>query len=83
MLGEGAGLTIGEGMMVLLETLSGGTVVDTQTCNIPFKAAAFQGAPKACVLSTTGAYDTVRTTVGWENATTGSITLDAISLTHG
>jgi predicted outer membrane repeat protein len=83
MLGEGAGLTVGEGMMVLLETLSGGAVVDTRTCAIPFKAAAFKSAPKACVLSTTGAFDTVRTTVGWENATTGSITLDAITLTQG
>lgn len=83
MLGEGAGLTVGEGMTVLLETLSGGAVVDTRTCTIPFKTAAFRGSPKACVLSTTGAYDTVRTTVGWENATTGSITLDAITLTQG
>jgi hypothetical protein len=82
-LGEGAGLTVGEGMTVRVETLSGGTVVDTETCAIPFKAAAFQGAPKACALSTTGAYDTVRTTIGWENATTGSITVDAISLTQG
>jgi hypothetical protein len=83
MLGEGAGLTVGQGMTVLIETLSGGTVVDTETCNIPFTAADFQDAPKACVLSTTGAYDTVRTTIGWENATTGSITLDAITLTQG
>lgn len=83
MLGEGAGLTVGEGMTVQLETLSGGAVVDTRTCTIPFKTAAFQGAPKACVLSTTGAFDTVRATVGWENATTGSITLDAITLTQG
>ncbi len=83
MLGEGAGLTVGEGMTVVIDTLSGGTVVDTETCAIPFKTAAFQGAPKACVLSTTGAFDTVRAAVGWENATTGSITLDAITLTQG
>ena len=83
MLGQGAGLTVGERMTVLIETLSGGTVVDTETCNIPFTAAAFLGAPAACALSTTGAYDAVRTTIGWENATTGSITLDAITLTQG
>lgn len=83
MLGQGAGLTVGERMTVLIETLSGGAVVDARTCNIPFQAAAFLGAPAACVLSTTGAYDTVRTTIGWENATTGSVTLDAISLTQG
>lgn len=83
MLGEGAGLTVGERMTVLIETLSGGTVVDTETCSIRFKTADFLGAPTACVLSTTGAYDTVRTTIGWENATTGSIILDAISLTQG
>ena len=58
-------------------------MVDTETCNIRFKTAAFLGAPAACVLSTTGAYDTVRTTIGWENATTGSIILDAITLTQG
>ena len=28
-------------MTVLIETLSGGTVVDTETCNIRFKTAAF------------------------------------------
>ena len=83
MLREGAGLTVGEGMTVVVETLSGGAVVDTKTCAITFKTATVQGAPKACVLSTTAAYDTVRTTIGWENATTGSITLDAISLTQG
>ena len=83
MLGEGAGLTIGERMTVLIETLSAGTVLDTETCNIRFKTAAFLGAPAACVLATTGAYDAVRTTIGWENATTGSIILDAITLTQG
>ena len=83
MLRQGAGLTVGERMTVLIETLAGGTVVDTETCNIRFKTAAFLGAPAACVLSTTGAYDTVRTTIGWENATTGSVTLDAITLTQG
>jgi hypothetical protein len=83
MLGEGAGLTVGERMTVLIETLSGGTVVDTEICNIRFKAAAFLGAPAACVLATTSAYDTVRTTIGWKNATTGSVTLDAITLTQG
>jgi predicted outer membrane repeat protein len=83
MLGEGAGLTVGQRMTVLIEALSGGTVVDTKSCNIPFKAAAFSGAPAACRLSTTGAYDTVRTTIGWDGATTGSITLDAITLTQG
>jgi hypothetical protein len=82
MLGQGAGLTVGERMTVLIETLSGGTVVDTETCNIRFTAAAFLGAPAACVLSTTGAYDTVRTTIGWENVTSGSVTLDAITLTQ-
>jgi hypothetical protein len=83
MLGQGAGLTVGERMTVLIETLAGGTVVDTRTCDIRFKTADFLGAPAACVLATTGAHDTVRTTIGWENATTGSVTLDAISLTQG
>jgi predicted outer membrane repeat protein len=83
MLGEGAGLTVGEGMKATVETLSGGTVVDTQTCATVFKAATLSGAPAACVLATTAAYDTVRITIGWKNATTGSITLDAITLTQG
>jgi predicted outer membrane repeat protein len=83
MLGEGTGLTVGERMTVLIETLSGGAVVDTKTCNIRFKTAAFSGAPAACALATTGAYDTVRTTIGWDGATTGSVTLDAITLTQG
>jgi predicted outer membrane repeat protein len=83
LLGQGAGLTVGERMIVTLETLSGGAVVDAATCPTRFRAAAFSGAPATCVLATTGAYDTVRTTIGWDGATTGSVTLDAISLTRG
>ena len=83
MLGEGTGLTVGEAMTVTLEALSAGTAVDTKTCTITFDTATFSGAPAACTLDTTAAYDTVKTTIGWENVTTGSVTLDAISLTQG
>ncbi len=82
LLGQGAGLTVGERMIVTLETRAGGAIVDTVTCPTRFRTAAFSGAPAACVLSTTGVYDTVTATIGWDGATTGSVTLDAISLTQ-
>jgi hypothetical protein len=83
MLGEGAGLTVGETMTVTLEAQSAGTTIDTKTCTVTFTAAVFSGPSAKCRLDTTGAYDTVKTTIGWDGATTGSITLDAVSLTQG
>ena len=38
--------------------------------------------PAQAATVSTGAHDTVRAIIGWENATAGSATLDAISLTR-
>jgi hypothetical protein len=82
LLALGAGLTTREEMDVTLETTAGGTSVDTRTCTFAFPSAAFSGAPPACELITSGAYDALAVAVGWDAATTGSLTLDAISLTR-
>ena len=79
-LAEGAGLTPGEAMDVTLRTASGGAVADTATCSFPFPSADFKGTPGACELATTASYDSVETILGWNGATTGSLTLDAVSL---
>jgi hypothetical protein len=34
------------------------------------------------VLTTASAHDALNVVVGWDDATTGSLTLDAMSLTH-
>jgi hypothetical protein len=79
-LAEGAGLTPGEAMDVTLRTASGGAVADTATCSFPFPSADFKGTSGACELATTASYDSVETILGWNGATTGSLTLDAASL---
>lgn len=82
LLALGSGLTAGEAMTGTLESTSGGASVDTRTCTFTFPSAAFSRALPACVLTTTGAYDALKVVVGWDGATTGSLTLDAMSLTH-
>jgi hypothetical protein len=77
---QGAGLTPGEAMDVTLRSASGGTAVDTSTCSFDFPSADFKGTPAACELSTTATYDSVETILGWSGATTGTLTLDAVSL---
>jgi hypothetical protein len=82
MLAQGSGLTAGEEMAITLESKVGGTTVDTRTCTFAFPSAAFSAPLPACVLTTTGAYDALNVVVGWDGATTGSLSLDAMSLTH-
>jgi hypothetical protein len=80
LLASGSGLTVGEAMIVTLESTAGGTPVDAQTCTVTFPSATFAGPAPACVVTTTGAYDALNVVVGWDGATTGSLTLDAMSL---
>jgi hypothetical protein len=82
LLGSGSGLTVGEAMTVTLESTNGGATVDSRTCTLTFPSATFSGPPAACVLTTTGAYDALGVVVGWDGATTGSLALDALSLTQ-
>ena len=82
LLALGAGLTAGQGLDVTLETMAGGTSVDTRTCTFAFPSAAFSGSPPACELTTTAAHNSLNVIVGWDGATTGSLTLDAIPLTR-
>ena len=79
-LAQGAGLTPGEAMDVTLRSASGGTAVDTTTCSFDFPSADFKGTPAACELTTTATYDAVESILGWTGATTGTLTLDAVSL---
>ena len=80
LLGEGVGLTPGEAMDVTLRSAAGGTAVDTTTCSFDFPSADFKGTPTACELTATATYNSVETILGWSGATTGTLTLDAISL---
>jgi hypothetical protein len=80
LLALGAGLNPGEGMDVTLRSASGGTAQDTATCSFAFPAADFKGTPGACELTTTVAYDSVEAILGWAGATTGTLTVDAVSL---
>ncbi len=82
LLGQGSGLTVGEEMTITLESKAGGATVDTRTCRFAFPSATFSAPPPACVLNTTGAYDALNVVVGWDGATTGSLSLDAMSLTQ-
>jgi hypothetical protein len=76
----GAGLNPGEGMDVTLRSASGGIAQDTNTCSFAFPSADFKGTPGACELSTTAPYDAIEAILGWAGATTGTLTLDAVSL---
>jgi hypothetical protein len=67
-------------MDVTLHSSAGGAVVDTATCSHPFPSADFKGSPATCELTTTASYDSVETILGWTGATTGTLTLDAVSL---
>ena len=80
LLGQGAGLTPGEIMDVTLRSSSGGTVADTITCSFPFPSADFKHTAAPCELTTTASYDSLETILGWTAATTGTLTLDAVSL---
>ncbi len=76
----GAGLNPGEAMDVTLRSASGGTALDTATCSFAFPSADFKGPPAACELTTTASYDFFEAILGWAGATTGTLTLDAVSL---
>ncbi len=81
LLASGAGLTPGEAMSATLRSTFGGAAVDARTCKFTFSSAIFSGASPTCALTTTANYDALDVIVGWDGATTGSLTLDAISLT--
>ena len=76
----GAGLTPGEAVTVTLRSELAGTAVDSASCTFTFPAAAFSASPPACALTTTGEHDSLETTLAWDSATTGTLTLDALSL---
>jgi predicted outer membrane repeat protein len=80
LLAQGVGLTPGEAMDVTLRSSAGGAAVDTATCSFPFPSADFKDTPAPCELTTTGSYDAIETILGWTGATTGTLTLDAVSL---
>ena len=80
LLGLGTGLTPGEALDVTLRSASGGTIADTATCSFAFPSADFKGTPAACELTTTATYDSLEAILGWIGATTGTLTLDAVSL---
>ena len=80
LLALGTGLTPGEAMDVTLRSASGGTAADTATCSFAFPAADFKPTPAACELTTTATYDSLEAILGWTGATTGTLTLDAVSL---
>jgi hypothetical protein len=82
LLASGSALTVGEALTVTLEATAGGVPVDTRTCTFAFPSAAFARPAPACALTTTGAYDVLNVVVGWDGATTGSLALDALSLTR-
>jgi hypothetical protein len=77
---QGVGLTPGEAMDVTLRSASGGATADTTTCSFAFPSAHFKETPAACELTATASYDSVETVLGWTGATTGTLTLDAVSL---
>lgn len=80
LLALGTQLNPGEAMDVTLRSASGGAAVDTTTCSFAFPAADFKGTPAACELTTTATHDSVEAILGWTGATTGTLTLDAVSL---
>jgi predicted outer membrane repeat protein len=80
LLGQGAGLTPGEAMDVTLRSALGGAAADTATCSFPFPSADFKHTAAPCELTTTTSYDSLETLLGWTGATTGTLTLDAVSL---
>jgi hypothetical protein len=80
LLAQGAGLNPGEAMDVTLRSASGGTAADTATCSFPFPSADFKHTAAPCELTTTAAYDSLEAILGWSSATTGTLTLDAVSL---
>ncbi len=77
---QGAGLTPGEAMDVTLRSAAGGAIADTTTCSFAFPSADFKETPAACELTTTASYDSIEAVLGWTGATTGTLTLDAVSL---
>jgi hypothetical protein len=76
----GAGLTPGEGMDVTLRSALGGTAQDSNTCSFAFPAADFKGTPGTREVATTTTYDSIEAILGWAGATSGTLTLDAVSL---
>jgi hypothetical protein len=80
LLALGAGLTPGEAMDVTLRSALGGAVADTTTCSFTFPSADFKETPAAGELTTTASYDSIEVVLGWTGATSGTLTLDAVSL---
>ena len=67
-------------MDVTVRSASGGATADTITCSFAFPAADFKETGAVCELTTTASYDSVEAILGWTGATTGPLTLDAVSL---
>jgi predicted RecA/RadA family phage recombinase len=82
-LASGSGVTVGEEVTVTLASSNGGAPADTRTCTFRFPSTDFARPTPACVLTTTAAYDALDVVVAWDGATTGSLALDAMSLTRG
>jgi hypothetical protein len=78
--GLGAGLTAGETMDATLRSTMAGAALDTATCTFSFPSPDFSASPAPCELTTTGTYDAVDVILAWNGATTGTLTLDALSL---
>lgn len=82
LLAAGQGLTVGESMAATLEAKNSGTTLDTQTCTFTWTATDFPFGARECALTTTvGAHDSIGVTVGWDGASTGTLAVDAVSLT--
>jgi hypothetical protein len=82
LLAAGQGLTVGESMTITIEAKNGGTTLDTQTCTFNWTASNFSFRARRCALTTTaGAHDSIGVTVGWDGASTGTLIIDAVSLT--
>jgi hypothetical protein len=75
----GAGMTAGETLVLTLRATLVGAPVDTAACAFAFPSPDFAAAP-ACGLVATGDHDALEATLGWDGATAGTLTLDAVSL---
>jgi predicted RecA/RadA family phage recombinase len=83
LLASGSGVTVGDEVTVTLASSNGGAPADTRTCTFRFPSTDFARPTPACVLTTTAAYDALDVVVAWDGATTGSLALNAMSLTRG
>jgi hypothetical protein len=81
LLAAGQGLTVGESMTITIEAKNTGSTIDTEACTFTWASSNFPFGARDCALTTTGAYDSIKVIVGWDTVSTGSMILDAVSLT--